>query len=51
MSPGDWSSSVGWENHDAVPDSCCKEKSDDCGKDLKNAYESVCLFKDHNHFC
>ncbi|KAE8284099.1 CD63 antigen Granulophysin Lysosomal-associated membrane protein 3 [Larimichthys crocea] len=43
MSPGDWSSSVGWENHDAVPDSCCKEKSDDCGKDLKNAYESGCV--------
>ncbi|KAM9336791.1 CD63 antigen-like [Symphorus nematophorus] len=28
----DWSTSVGWENHDAVPDSCCKVKREGCGQ-------------------
>ncbi|XP_061564116.1 CD63 antigen-like [Cololabis saira] len=27
----DWSKSEGWENHDAVPDSCCITKTAGCG--------------------
>uniref|UniRef100_A0A3B4VDX0 Uncharacterized protein n=1 Tax=Seriola dumerili TaxID=41447 RepID=A0A3B4VDX0_SERDU len=39
----DWSESVGWENHDAVPDSCCVVKSEGCGQDMTNdAVSYVC---------
>lgn len=38
----DWSKSVGWENHEAVPDSCCVVKSDGCGQNKESAYSKVC---------
>ncbi|KAM8729519.1 CD63 antigen-like [Acanthopagrus schlegelii] len=39
----DWSKSVGWENHEAVPDSCCVVKSDGCGQNKQNAYSKGCI--------
>ncbi|XP_031700083.1 CD63 antigen-like [Anarrhichthys ocellatus] len=41
--PSDWSSSVGWEDHDAVPDSCCVVKSPECGKDKEKAHAKGCV--------
>ncbi|KAM6897934.1 CD63 antigen-like [Lycodopsis pacificus] len=41
--PSDWSSSVGWENHDAVPDSCCVVKSPECGTDKEKARAKGCV--------
>lgn len=40
--PADWSTSVGWEKHEAVPDSCCVVKSDGCGQDKEKAHQKVC---------
>uniref|UniRef100_A0A3Q0TBU7 Uncharacterized protein n=1 Tax=Amphilophus citrinellus TaxID=61819 RepID=A0A3Q0TBU7_AMPCI len=40
----DWSQSVGWENHNAVPDSCCVEKSEGCGQDKEKAHKKGCLW-------
>nr|XP_046233026.1 CD63 antigen-like [Scatophagus argus] len=42
-SSADWSTSVGWENHDAVPDSCCVVKSDGCGQDKQKAHTKGCI--------
>ncbi|XP_073345212.1 CD151 antigen-like [Pagrus major] len=39
----DWSDSVGWENHEAVPDSCCLVKSDGCGQNKDNIYSKGCI--------
>ncbi|KAM4524003.1 CD63 antigen-like [Odontesthes bonariensis] len=39
----DWSQSVGWENHDAVPDSCCTLKSQGCGQDKEKVYKKGCV--------
>uniref|UniRef100_A0A3P8T797 Tetraspanin n=1 Tax=Amphiprion percula TaxID=161767 RepID=A0A3P8T797_AMPPE len=39
----DWSKSVGWENHDAVPDSCCMVKTEGCGQD-KGCISAIKLF-------
>uniref|UniRef100_A0A8C9YPJ0 Tetraspanin n=1 Tax=Sander lucioperca TaxID=283035 RepID=A0A8C9YPJ0_SANLU len=41
--PTDWSSSVGWQNHDAVPDSCCVEKSQGCGQNKDKVYAKGCI--------
>ncbi|KAF1373803.1 hypothetical protein PFLUV_G00242740 [Perca fluviatilis] len=41
--PTDWSSSVGWENHDAVPDSCCVEKSQGCGQNKDKVHTKGCI--------
>ncbi|KAA8581494.1 hypothetical protein FQN60_003075, partial [Etheostoma spectabile] len=41
--PTDWSSSVGWVNHDAVPDSCCVEKSQGCGKNKNKVHKKGCI--------
>uniref|UniRef100_A0A3B3W1X5 CD63 antigen-like n=1 Tax=Poecilia latipinna TaxID=48699 RepID=A0A3B3W1X5_9TELE len=38
----DWSRSVGWGNHEAVPDSCCPEKREGCGHDKDKAHKKVC---------
>uniref|UniRef100_A0A3P9CG20 Tetraspanin n=1 Tax=Maylandia zebra TaxID=106582 RepID=A0A3P9CG20_9CICH len=40
----DWSQSVGWEKHDAVPDSCCVVKSEGCGQDKEKAHKKGCLW-------
>ncbi|XP_024866881.1 tetraspanin-9-like isoform X2 [Kryptolebias marmoratus] len=41
----DWSRSVGWENHHAVPDSCCQEKSEGCGHNKeKGCIRAIKLF-------
>ncbi|KAM7381548.1 hypothetical protein PAMA_012407 [Pampus argenteus] len=40
----DWSRSVGWENHDAVPDSCCTVKSEGCGQDKSNLHPKGCIW-------
>ncbi|XP_067432160.1 CD63 antigen-like [Thunnus thynnus] len=39
----DWSRSVGWENHDAMPDSCCTVKSEGCGKDKSKVHKEGCI--------
>ncbi|XP_023135346.1 CD63 antigen-like [Amphiprion ocellaris] len=39
----DWSKSVGWENHDAVPDSCCMVKTEGCGQDKANVHTKGCI--------
>ncbi|KAM4525930.1 CD63 antigen-like [Fundulus diaphanus] len=39
----DWTKSVGWKNHDAVPDSCCPEKREGCGHDKDNAHKKGCI--------
>ncbi|XP_049419119.1 CD63 antigen-like isoform X2 [Epinephelus fuscoguttatus] len=41
--PDDWSNSVGWENHDAVPDSCCVLKSPGCGQDKDKVRTKGCI--------
>ncbi|XP_068585410.1 CD63 antigen-like [Cebidichthys violaceus] len=41
--PADWSSVEGWENHDAVPDSCCAVKTPDCGKDKDRVRAKGCV--------
>ncbi|XP_054455486.1 CD63 antigen-like [Anoplopoma fimbria] len=41
--PTDWSSSEGWENHDAVPDSCCVVKSQGCGQDKDKVRAKGCI--------
>ncbi|XP_077959588.1 CD63 antigen-like [Gasterosteus aculeatus] len=41
--PGDWSTSVSWTNHDAVPDSCCVVKSEHCGENKENAHSKGCV--------
>ncbi|KAM8838010.1 CD151 antigen-like [Spinachia spinachia] len=41
--PADWSDSVGWENHDAVPDSCCVVKSEHCGENKENVHPTGCV--------
>ncbi|XP_040885097.1 CD63 antigen-like isoform X1 [Toxotes jaculatrix] len=40
----DWSRSVGWENHDAVPDSCCVVKSEGCGQDKTKVHTKGCIW-------
>ncbi|XP_056222342.1 CD63 antigen-like isoform X1 [Seriola aureovittata] len=40
----DWSESVGWENHDAVPDSCCVVKTEGCGQDKSLAHKKGCTW-------
>ncbi|XP_070846048.1 CD63 antigen-like [Chaetodon trifascialis] len=40
----DWSSSVGWENHDAVPDSCCVVKSEGCGQSKQGVHTQGCIW-------
>lgn len=47
----DWSTSVGWENHDAVPDSCCKVKSDGCGQDMEKVHQKVSWEISLNFIC
>ncbi|XP_047233652.1 CD63 antigen-like isoform X3 [Girardinichthys multiradiatus] len=39
----DWSRSVGWKNHDAVPDSCCLKKGKGCGHDKDKAHKKGCI--------
>ncbi|MEQ2289330.1 hypothetical protein AMECASPLE_031828 [Ameca splendens] len=39
----DWSRSVGWKNHDAVPGSCCLEKGKGCGHDKDKAHKKGCI--------
>ncbi|XP_027884998.1 CD63 antigen-like [Xiphophorus couchianus] len=39
----DWSRSVGWRNHEAVPDSCCPEKRKGCGHDKEKAHRKGCI--------
>uniref|UniRef100_A0A3Q1FER5 Uncharacterized protein n=1 Tax=Acanthochromis polyacanthus TaxID=80966 RepID=A0A3Q1FER5_9TELE len=39
----DWSKSVGWENHNAVPDSCCVTKTEGCGQDKTNVHKKGCI--------
>ncbi|XP_007558426.1 CD63 antigen-like [Poecilia latipinna] len=39
----DWSRSVGWGNHEAVPDSCCPEKREGCGHDKDKAHKKGCI--------
>ncbi|XP_068439550.1 CD63 antigen-like [Clinocottus analis] len=39
----DWTTSEGWTNHDAVPDSCCVVKSPDCGQNKENVHGEGCL--------
>ncbi|XP_032429935.1 CD63 antigen-like [Xiphophorus hellerii] len=39
----DWSRSVGWGNHEAVPDSCCPEKREGCGHDKEKAHRKGCI--------
>ncbi|XP_074476190.1 CD63 antigen-like [Sebastes fasciatus] len=41
--PEDWSTSVGWEEHDAVPDSCCMVKMQGCGKEKDKVRSKGCL--------
>ncbi|XP_033468002.1 CD63 antigen-like isoform X1 [Epinephelus lanceolatus] len=41
--PDDWSNSVGWENHDAVPDSCCVLKGPGCGQDKDKVHTKGCI--------
>ncbi|CAG5905619.1 unnamed protein product [Menidia menidia] len=38
----DWSQSEGWGKYDAVPDSCCVEKTEGCGKDKDKVYKKGC---------
>ncbi|XP_051273788.1 CD63 antigen-like isoform X1 [Dicentrarchus labrax] len=40
----DWSRSVGWENHDAVPDSCCVVKSEGCGQNQEKIHTKGCVW-------
>ncbi|XP_008277345.1 CD63 antigen-like isoform X2 [Stegastes partitus] len=40
----DWSRSVGWENHEAVPDSCCVEKTEGCGQDKAKVHTKGCIW-------
>ncbi|XP_071317911.1 CD63 antigen-like [Trachinotus anak] len=40
----DWSTSVGWENHQAVPDSCCVVKSEGCGQDKDQVHKKGCIW-------
>ncbi|XP_041829981.1 CD151 antigen-like [Melanotaenia boesemani] len=39
----DWSHSMGWQNYNAVPDSCCKVRSEGCGQDKTKIYKKGCL--------
>ncbi|PWA21521.1 hypothetical protein CCH79_00003128, partial [Gambusia affinis] len=39
----DWSRSLGWGNHEAVPDSCCPEKREGCGHDKDKAHKKGCI--------
>ncbi|XP_038128731.1 CD63 antigen-like [Cyprinodon tularosa] len=39
----DWFSSEGWKNHDAVPDSCCPEKTEGCGQDKEKVFKKGCI--------
>ncbi|XP_028287663.1 CD63 antigen-like [Parambassis ranga] len=39
----DWASSEGWKNHDALPDSCCREKTEGCGQDKKKVHTRGCI--------
>ncbi|XP_029312572.1 CD63 antigen-like [Cottoperca gobio] len=41
--PSDWATSVGWANHDAVPESCCVGKGEGCGKDKDKVSSKGCL--------
>ncbi|XP_037320042.1 CD63 antigen-like [Pungitius pungitius] len=41
--PGDWSTTVGWENHEAVPDSCCVVKTEHCGQNMTNIHSKGCV--------
>lgn len=50
--PDDWATSVGWEDHEATPDSCCVEKGAGCGKEKDKASKKVyweILFQLHSH--
>ncbi|XP_045924836.1 CD63 antigen-like isoform X2 [Micropterus dolomieu] len=40
----DWSRSVGWENHKAVPDSCCVVKTEGCGQDTSKVHTKGCIW-------
>ncbi|XP_041819278.1 CD63 antigen-like [Chelmon rostratus] len=40
----DWSKSVGWENHNAVPDSCCVVKSEGCGQKKEEVHTKGCIW-------
>ncbi|XP_044034498.1 CD63 antigen-like [Siniperca chuatsi] len=40
----DWSRSVGWENHNAVPDSCCVVKSEGCGQEKAKLHTKGCIW-------
>ncbi|XP_039991864.1 CD63 antigen-like [Xiphias gladius] len=40
----DWFRSTGWENHDAVPDSCCVVKSEGCGQDMTKIHRKGCIW-------
>ncbi|XP_033964064.1 CD151 antigen-like isoform X1 [Pseudochaenichthys georgianus] len=41
--PDDWATSVGWEDHEATPDSCCVEKGAGCGKEKDKASKKGCI--------
>ncbi|KAL3051555.1 hypothetical protein OYC64_001739 [Pagothenia borchgrevinki] len=41
--PDDWATSVGWEDHEATPDSCCVEKGAGCGKEKDKAHKKGCI--------
>ncbi|XP_070712306.1 CD63 antigen-like [Pempheris klunzingeri] len=40
----DWSRSVGWENHDALPDSCCVVRSEGCGQNMEKVHKKGCIW-------
>ncbi|XP_047465845.1 CD63 antigen-like [Mugil cephalus] len=43
LAPTDWSKSSGWENHEAVPDSCCLVKRKGCGHNKAKIHPKGCI--------
>ncbi|KAK5850942.1 hypothetical protein PBY51_001776 [Eleginops maclovinus] len=41
--PEDWATSVGWEDHEAAPDSCCEVKGPGCGKEKGKVRSKGCI--------
>ncbi|KAM3591899.1 uncharacterized protein V6R79_009240 [Siganus canaliculatus] len=43
-SSADWATSEGWANPEAVPDSCCRVETENCGQQKGNLYEKGCVW-------